>query len=229
MYNVLSRGHWNYATFDVRKAPICCQGLAETSSSSLEVSLHLLLSFWPLGLFSPLLHDLGYQERMYPTPHPHVCFDGAAARDGVWIPSRRIHQTSKLPQSAGMQWTITAPSKTLQSIWAGGSVLSLLFGCRHFKRSDLALEIHRFPNSDSAGGKDWTSWLKNSLITPSRLCNRRRTIGQTGSNWFGDLELRSFSLALKFRFCDCYWREEDYSSSAGLWIDLERSLITSLT
>ena len=49
------------------------QGLAETSSSSLEASFGLLLSFWRLGLFSPFLRPLGYQQRMYPTPYPHVC------------------------------------------------------------------------------------------------------------------------------------------------------------
>ena len=59
------------------------QGLAETSSSSLEASFGLLLSFGRLGLFSSFLRPLGYQERMYLTPHPHVCFDGAAAADAV--------------------------------------------------------------------------------------------------------------------------------------------------
>lgn len=61
------------STSERKTSQICCQGLAETSSTSLEASFGLLLSFWRLGLFSPFLRPLGYQERMYPTPYPHVC------------------------------------------------------------------------------------------------------------------------------------------------------------
>ena len=68
----------------------------------------------------------------------------------------------------GRQWTITAPSRTLQSNCVGGSgwkgwLIDL-------KRSDFAVGRRRLPNSDNDGGNGWTSWLKNSSGSTSRLC-----------------------------------------------------------
>ena len=95
IYNVRSVaiGIALHLTSERKTTQTCCQGLTETSSS-LEASFGLLLYFWPFGFFSPLLHPLGCEERMCLTPHPHVCYDGTASEDKVWIPSC-IHQTLK--------------------------------------------------------------------------------------------------------------------------------------
>lgn len=98
MYNVLWRGHWSCATFDVRM---------ENSSGSCRNIIQFFGSFvWPATfLLTPWpLFSLLASFRLSATYVSHTVSTrllvGAAATDAVWIPSRRIHQTSKLPQSA---------------------------------------------------------------------------------------------------------------------------------
>ena len=98
MYNVLSRGHWNCATFDVRK-----ESSSDLLSGSRRNNIPFFGSFvWPATFLLTLwpLFSLVASFRLSGTsPHPHVCFDGAAVE----------------ASTVGRQWTITAPSKTLQS------------------------------------------------------------------------------------------------------------------
>ena len=196
------------STSERKTAQSGCQGLAETSSSFLEASFGLLPSFWPLSLFSPLLRPLDYHERMYPTPHPHVCFDGAAAGEGVWIPSRRTDQTSKLPQSADGGLLLRHPRLCSQS-----ERVDRYYNC--YLAADILRD--RTWHLERVGFRPLTAQVERTEPRDWRTISylhhgfaMRRTIGQTDSNCFG--ELRSFSLALKLPFCDSFWREGDYSS-----------------
>lgn len=119
----------------------------------------LLLFFWPLGLFSSSLCHLGCQECMCPTSYTHVCYDGAAVGDGVWMPSQRIPHTLKLQQSADSGLLLYHPRLCSQSERVDRYHHCYL--AADILRLDVALGRHRLPDSDSLGGKDWTSWLKN--------------------------------------------------------------------
>ena len=148
---------------------------------------------WPL---SSLLHSLDYQECMYPTPHPHVCFDGAAAGGGIWIPSQRIHQTSKLPQSADSGLLLRHPRLCSQS-----ERVDRYYNC--YLAADILRD--RTWHLERVGFRPLTAQVERTEPRDWRTISylhhgfaMRRTIGQTDSNCFG--ELRSFSLALKLPF-----------------------------
>lgn len=227
MYNVLSRGHWNCAIFDVRK---------ENSSDLLSGSRRNIIQFfgcfvWPATfLLTPWpLFSLVASFRLSGTYVSHTTSTRLLWWSCCWrwgMNTFSAYSSNVEASTVGRQWTITAPSNTLLSIWAVGSVSPLLFGCRHFNRSDLALGMRRFPNSDSAGGKDWTSWLKNYLISPSRLCNAT-------CNWTKRFKLlwrtAIFSPCFEASFLWFLLKIGRLFFLTGLWIDLERSLVTSLT